>query len=146
MRNTWTRRGGLARAKKLSPARRHEIAREAAHARWQGRTSGILSLTQIKHMVVNALLAHLGSTEEVAAFLFGSYARQEAGPGSDLDILVVAKKLPENWARETSLIRGHLTFDKDVDLVLIDEQDFHRWKNHPGTVPYDAVHEGIRLV
>jgi predicted nucleotidyltransferase len=146
MRDTWTRRGGLARAKKLSPVRRHEIAREAAHARWRKQTSGILSLAQIKSMVENALLAHLGSTDEVAAFLFGSYARREAGPNSDLDILVVAKKLPENWARETSLIREHLTFNKDVDLVLIDEQDFHHWKDHPGTVPYDAVHEGIRLV
>lgn len=146
MRDNWARRGGLARANKLSPARRSSIASEAARSRWRKRLSGILSLSQIKSMVENALLVHLGSTNEVAAFLFGSYARREARLDSDLDILVVAKKLPENWARETSLIREHLTFDKDVDLVLIDEPDFQRWKDCPGTVPYDAVHGGVRLV
>jgi len=31
------RKGGLARAAKLTPQERHEIARKAAQARWKGR-------------------------------------------------------------------------------------------------------------
>jgi hypothetical protein len=31
----WARRGGLARAKKLTPEERRESARRAAQARWQ---------------------------------------------------------------------------------------------------------------
>jgi hypothetical protein len=33
------RKGGLARAAKLSPRKRREIARKAAQARWNGRKS-----------------------------------------------------------------------------------------------------------
>lgn len=36
-----TRMGGLARAKKLSRRRRIEIARDAAHARWNKRKAGV---------------------------------------------------------------------------------------------------------
>ena len=62
--------GGFARAKSLSEAQRRSIARKAAKARWN---SELVTLTEIKHQVANALI-----DRSARAYLFGSYARLEA--------------------------------------------------------------------
>lgn len=146
MLDTWTSRGGIARAKKLDAARRSSIARHAVQTRWKRRQDGILSISQIRNMVKKALVAHLGSTDETAAFLFGSYAQKLAKPDSDIDLLIVEKTVPDDWAHETTALRDHMTLDKDIDLIVLNEHDFNYWKNQRDTVQYEAAQRGIRLV
>jgi predicted nucleotidyltransferase len=103
-------------------------------------------MVEIRTMVRKALIAHRGSTEGVAAYLFGSYARGEARPDSDLDILIVEKVKPVDSRREAWAIRELLTDQKSIDLLVFDEVTFERRKNEPDTIMHDVIREGVRLV
>jgi predicted nucleotidyltransferase len=79
-------------------------------------------------------------------FLFGSYARNEAGPGSDLDILVVLAddvKNPRNESvRLRRLLRGiHMA----MDIVVVPESVFAAHGDTPGMIYREAKETG-RLV
>lgn len=70
-------------------------------------------------------------------FLFGSYARGEPSPGSDLDVLVVLDSV-ESHSREiqrTSHLRARLSLKHDTTICLVHaEQD--EW--HAETTPFLA--------
>jgi hypothetical protein len=78
-----SQKGGLARARILSPERRSEIARTAARVRWP---KGILSRSEIQRQIADSLQGR-----RVEAYLFGSYGRGKATPLSDVDIMVLFK-------------------------------------------------------
>ena len=139
MRNTQL--GGIARARSLSAGERTAIARKAARARWNKRAAGILRKSEIQRQVKLAL-----GDRAASAFLFGSYARGEATPESDVDILVIEEKPAAGWMKETSEIRRRLSFGKPVDLIVVDKASYEDWKHECGTVQYEVAREGVRLV
>jgi len=131
---------------------RSRLARRAATARWSRLGRGVLTLSEIRNAVTKAL-----GDRRAKAYLFGSYARGDATSRSDLDIVVIEKKLPENWPHENSLILtaihenlGGYSDDKykNVDLLLVDEKTFneHKRKDWKGSVYHDVQREGVRLV
>jgi predicted nucleotidyltransferase len=81
--------------------------------------------------------------------LFGSYARGDADPSSDVDLMVVEDGL-RDWSAESvrlrRLIRRELLFRKPVSLVVMSRVDYRKWRGHFGTVQHEAEREGIRLV
>jgi len=83
---------------------------------------------------------------EARAYLFGSYARGEARPDSDVDILVVEKELVNPRLREIYLLQERLELDQDVDLIVVDEENFETWKRIRGTVQHEVWRKGIQLV
>ena len=135
-----SRMGGLARARSLSPNERSRIARRAAKARWADRDRGILPISFIRNVVRKAL-----GDSGAKAYLFGSYARGEATPRSDIDILVVERRMPENWLEEVESLREGMGFRKNVDLIVLDEASFREWKDAYGTVQHEVAMEGVRL-
>ncbi len=77
--------------------------------------------------------------------LFGSTARGEAGPNSDLDLLVI---------KSGEYHRGHLTGEiyrslygvgSAVDVIVVTPEDVERYRNSIGLVIKPAMREG-RLV
>jgi len=136
-----TQLGGLARSRSLTAGERTSIARKAARARWKRRASGILQRSEIRRQVKQAL-----GNRVADAFLFGSYARGEATPESDVDILVVEEKPAVGWMKETSEIRRRLSFDRPVDLIVVDRVSYDAWKNERGSVQHEVAREGVRLV
>ena len=76
-------------------------------------SSTILSKKFIKK-VSSEIFANYPEVE--CAYLFGSYARNEATPASDVDILIVAPKL-EGFSFAGLHHELRTTFSKDVDLV-----------------------------
>ena len=84
------------------------------------------------------------------AYLFGSYARGKATPYSDIDIMVIESGPPESWLQENSDLRHrmheHLGWEKELDLITIDESSFMRWKDEYGSVQHEVSREGVRLV
>jgi predicted nucleotidyltransferase len=136
-----SRLGGIARARLLTSNRRSSIARKAARARWARRRSGILHLSEIKKQVVRAL-----ADRRAKAYLFGSYARREATPRSDVDILVVLASPASDWLAETALLRRRLDFDRPVDLIVMDEASYNQWRNEVGSIQHKVASEGVRLV
>ena len=134
----WASRGGIARAKKLDAARRSSIARRAARVRWD---PGLVKMAEIKRQVARALIDRPAS-----AYLFGSYARHEATPRSDVDLMVVLASPDADWFDETAVIRGKLDFGKPIDLIVVDADTYERWKGEEGSVQYEVAKTGVRLV
>lgn len=77
--------------------------------------------------------------------LFGSAARDEAGPESDLDLLVVMPEGTNHIGTLESLhtqLRG-LSFG--VDIVIATPSQLSRYGDDIGFIYYDALREGKEL-
>ena len=130
--------GGFARARSLSKDRRRSIARRAAKIRWD---PGLVKLSEIKRQVARAL-----ADRPASAYLFGSYARHEATPKSDVDLMVVLDSPAADWFDETAVIRGRLDFGTPIDLIVIDDATYKVWKKKEGSIQYEVARTGIQLV
>lgn len=74
--------------------------------------------------------------------LFGSYARGEAGPDSDLDFLVVEPRLTSRH-EEMVRLRDVLTpLHIPVDVLVTGAQTLAKWDDTPGTLYYEIRREG----
>jgi predicted nucleotidyltransferase len=74
--------------------------------------------------------------------LFGSRARGDARPDSDLDLLVVEPRVTarrREMVRLTDLLRP---LRLPVDLLVVSRKTFQEWADVPGTVIYAASREG----
>jgi len=101
----------------------------------------VLQISEIRTLVKKALVGL-----DARAFLFGSYARGEATPHSDIDIMVIKKRPVEDWLTETAALRRLMRFGKCLDLIVEDEASFARWRNEYGTIQHEVSREGVRLV
>jgi predicted nucleotidyltransferase len=77
-----------------------------------------------------------------AVIVFGSYARGQARPDSDLDLLVIE---PQVKARRQEMVRlADVLRDLGIsaDVVVVSRKTFAEWKSTPGTIVYEAAREG----
>ena len=74
--------------------------------------------------------------------LFGSYARNEADEGSDIDFLIVEKTVKDRVAEMVRLNRILSPLRIPVDLLVVSEEMFDYWSSTPGSVYYNALTEG----
>jgi predicted nucleotidyltransferase len=81
--------------------------------------------------------------------LFGSYARNEAGKDSDLDLIIVEDRaFDQNRSkiRETAAIwRALAAIQISKDILLYSEEEYLRFKHTRNHVVYNAVKEGRAL-
>lgn len=74
--------------------------------------------------------------------LFGSYAREDADEGSDIDLLVVEPEV-ENRGEEMVKIRLAVGWiGRGVDILVCSEEDCEKRGRVPGTAIYWALREG----
>jgi predicted nucleotidyltransferase len=78
--------------------------------------------------------------------LFGSRARQDAGPDSDLDLMVVvdeplggARSRREETVRLRRCLRGHLV---PIDILVFSRDEVERWRSAINHVVHYALAEG----
>lgn len=74
--------------------------------------------------------------------LFGSHARGDARPDSDVDFMVVE---PQVTARRAEMVRLNDVLRSlriPVDVLVTSEETFNRRRLVPGTVWYEAAREG----
>lgn len=77
--------------------------------------------------------------------LFGSHARGEAGPHSDLDFLVIEPEV-DDAARESVRLRRTLHgMFFPADVVVVSEESVREWRDVYGTVIHAAIDEGREL-
>lgn len=102
-------------------------------------------------MVTDAVIEQAGRTlaAEAAApaqvFLFGSHARGDAMPDSDLDFLVV-EQTEQPSAGEMVRLRDALPpLEVPVDVIVMSDDLVRRRRDVPGSLVYTAMREG-RLV
>lgn len=79
--------------------------------------------------------------------LFGSHARREAGPDSDVDLLVVMPVADSKRAQQLEIrrvLRG-IRLPLPIDVIVGTPEEFEWRQEIVGTIEYPAVKEGKLL-
>ena len=84
------------------------------------------------------LRAALGSK----VILFGSYARGQVGPDSDLDFLVVEPEVKDRYGEMVRLREVLRPLHVPADVLVVSAKVFEEWRDTPNTVIYEAAKEG----
>jgi predicted nucleotidyltransferase len=95
-------------------------------------------LERIVHSIVEA--AH-----PQRVILFGSRSRGEAGPDSDLDMLIVVEDARERHGLAVRIREAIGQASVPVDIVIRDARELQQRSRLPGSVERSAVREGITL-
>ncbi len=90
------------------------------------------------------------ATEKVVAvansplkvILFGSYARGEADAGSDIDLIVVEREIPDPASEYLKVHGAASGLGVGVDILLMTESEFEKKRNWWTTPVYWAAREG----
>lgn len=77
--------------------------------------------------------------------LFGSAARGQMGPHSDLDVMVVVSDGTHRRRTSQVLYRALANLDIAKDLVVVTESDIARYADEPSLVIRPALREGKEL-
>ncbi len=81
----------------------------------------------------------------VKIILFGSAARGEMGPNSDLDLLVVIHTGQHRRKTAQKIYRQLVDVGFASDIVVVTEEDLQRYGDDPGMVISRALAEGREL-
>ncbi len=82
------------------------------------------------------------SAQPTRIILFGSHARGDARPDSDVDLLIVERNVSDRAAEIVRLNRVLSPLRLPVDLLVVSEQTFRAWVDTPGNVYSAAQREG----
>jgi len=74
--------------------------------------------------------------------LFGSHARGDARPDSDLDFLVIEPTLARRHEEMVRLREALRPLRIPVDVLVTSRERFEYWRQTPNTVYFDAANEG----
>ena len=77
--------------------------------------------------------------------LFGSHARGDAGPDSDVDLLVVMGVVGSKREKQIELRRSVHDIRIPKDIILVTPEELERQKDISGTVVRPAMREGRAL-
>lgn len=104
--------------------------------RWGGRTLA----EWLPEVVADIVREH----KPLKVILFGSLARGESGPDSDIDLLVVLPSAPraEKVQLMTAVDRS-IRAPVPVDLFVTDPDEIARRGHLKGWILYPALHEGV---
>jgi predicted nucleotidyltransferase len=74
--------------------------------------------------------------------LFGSWARGERGPHSDIDLLIIQESTlprPQRYAQVRRLFGG---MGIPMDILVYTPEEFARYQSVPGSFTHTVAHEG----
>jgi len=84
----------------------------------------------------------LAASDPEQIILFGSYARGEAGPDSDLDLLVIERGVEAPRRASVRLRRALRGLLVPIDVVVATPEQIQRHRNTIGLIYGPAVREG----
>ncbi len=88
----------------------------------------------------------VGEVEPERIVLFGSHARGDARPDSDVDLLVIEQKpfgkLRSRRREAAQLWRALARFPVSKDIVVYSQEEADAWKDSPGHILGQALREG----
>ena len=95
----------------------------------------------------DSLIAEAGRRLATAApgskvILFGSRARGEPRPDSDLDLLVIEPEIESRKAEYVRLREELHGLEVPIDLMLVTERHVEEWGHFEGTMLHEALREG----
>jgi len=74
--------------------------------------------------------------------LFGSHARGEADPDSDVDFLVIEPEVENRYAEMVRLREVLRPLFIPVDVLVVSQEKFDYWRDTPNTVYHQAAKDG----
>ena len=74
--------------------------------------------------------------------LFGSHARGEPGPDSDVDLLVIEPRVEDRFAEIVRLQRVLAPLRVPADVVVVSEAHVEEWGDVQNTMLREALREG----
>ncbi len=74
-------------------------------------------------------------------FLFGSYARGNQNPDSDIDLAIILNELPDPFQTQVNLLKLTWNFDTRVEPHPFDEEAF----SSPSPVIREILRNGIEI-
>jgi predicted nucleotidyltransferase len=77
--------------------------------------------------------------------LFGSQARGDASPESDVDLMVIEDEPADRYQEMIRLRRLLRGFHVPIDLLVVSEDKYQYWRDTPGNVYHEAATEGVTL-
>jgi predicted nucleotidyltransferase len=77
--------------------------------------------------------------------LFGSRARDEHRPGSDLDLLIIAHSNEPRHRRSPPIYAALSRIMLPMDVVVYTPQEVHAWRDVPQAFVTTALREGVTL-
>ena len=83
----------------------------------------------------------------IAGYLFGSYARNQQTPESDIDIFFIVKNFNSKIRNEMSSLSADYSIERDV-LISPIIKDLHVWqrnKNYNTLFYTEIINDGIKL-
>jgi predicted nucleotidyltransferase len=98
-------------------------------------------------VIDDAIIAEAGRRLSQAApgarvVLFGSYARGQGGPRSDLDFLVIEPEVADVAAESVRLRRALRGLRIAADVVVVSERDAEDWQDVRGSLVHAALAGG----
>jgi predicted nucleotidyltransferase len=102
-----------------------------------------VSINEYIDLVVHKLVTAY-SPQQI--YLFGSQAREDANPDSDIDFLIIKESNEPRHRRAINFrkeLRGNNLYP--VDILVYTPQEFSDELNIKGTIPYHALKEGKLL-
>jgi predicted nucleotidyltransferase len=75
--------------------------------------------------------------------LFGSAARGEMGPNSDIDLLIIKGGKYHRGRLTTTIYRQLSDADADVDVIVVTPEEVERYRDIPCLVICPALREGM---
>jgi predicted nucleotidyltransferase len=77
--------------------------------------------------------------------LFGSAARQEIGPDSDLDLLVVKAGVTHRRRLAEQIYLNLFGITVPIDIIVATPEDLETYRDSIGTIIGPALHEGKEI-
>jgi predicted nucleotidyltransferase len=102
-------------------------------------------------MTHDELIAEAGRRLAAAAprariVLFGSHARGDADPDSDLDFLVIEPDVTDRHMESVRLRRVLRGLGTPADVIVVGPEHVDEWAGVQGTIFHEALREGRVLV
>ena len=102
-----------------------------------------LALSDKKRTALAEIVRRIVETAEPEkVILFGSTARGDAGPRSDMDFLII-KSTPDKWKLTASIHRALRGIDESTDLVVVSPEYVERYKNTHCLIVKPALKDGV---
>jgi len=102
----------------------------------------MLMVTMVANDIEKAADLLHRAAPDATIILFGSRARGDAAPDSDVDFLLVAPEVTSRRKEMARLSRLLRPLRIPADVLVFSRRVFDQWADVPGTIIYEAAREG----